>query len=194
MDRLLKTNGFQTFLVLFSPFLFSGILMFGMSGQGMFNNNLFMFAGLFYVYPQIFILTYWPYYVSNKINDELDEKENLKGLRTRFKIAKSIIIGCLIGGFVNIGAMYFGASESIMKILTIATLPFNIGQIFILINLLMGFYSLSKMIELKTSGLKEGSGKTLVLFFFMPFTIGIIQSKIRSIFTKNENTTTQHYV
>ena len=193
MDRLLKTSGLQTFLILFSPFLFIIILMFGMIVSGMFNNNLFMFAGLFYVYPQMFILTYWPHYVSNKINDQLDEKENLKGLNTRFKIAKIIIIGCLIVGLVNIVAMYSGASESIMKVLMVVSLPFNIGQIFILINLLMGFYTLSKMIELKIFD-TNSSGNTFVLFFFMPFTIGIIQRKIRTIFNENNKTTTQQGV
>lgn len=185
MDKLLKTSGLQTFLILFAPLLFIIILMFGMTSFGIFNTKLFIFAGLFYVYPQMFILTYWSYYVSNKINDQLDEKENLKGINTRFTIAKIIIIGCLIAGLVNIVAMYFEASESIMKMLMIVSFPFNIGQIFILINILMGFHTLSKMIELKLSD-TNSSGNTFILFLFIPLTIGTIQRKIRTIFNEDK--------
>lgn len=178
MERLLKASGLQTAIILFLPFLLIVVAMYTIKPFE--NNYLAMLLGLFYVYPQVFILIYWTYYVSNRINDTLDEKQNLKRFNSRFRISSILLLGCIAFGLLNVVAMALDLPDAATRAFFYLSTPLIVGQLFPMINIYFGFSQLSKMINLKLpTGYSTGSS---IFFRVMPFTIFAIQKRIRQIF------------
>lgn len=188
-DKILKTTGLQTALILFAPtiLMISATILLPYSIIS--EPNIFMILGIIYIFPQMLIMNYWPVFVSNKLNNNLDPdlKLNIETLNKRFMFVKYLIGVCVLLTCINTISIQFSFPESISYVLKLISIPISLGQFFIIINMLLSFYKMSQLVMLSTEGKREGTSGMFFLFFFMPFTLGYIQKKIRYAYDLGTN-------
>ena len=185
MNKLLTAGAFRVFATVFFPFLIVvGTLMF-MSFSGLWNNQVAMFIGPFYVYPQLFMLIYWLTFVSTEITQKTEPElqHDLKRLNKFFGISKVILALCLVFSVGTTLLFNLELSDTMNNVVSGVSMVFAIAQLFAFFNWIYAFYKLSRV--LSTYEHRDQSADysgTIITFFFMPLTIGIIQGRIRKIF------------
>lgn len=196
MKILLKTNGLFTFLILFSPFIFTVIgMMTIVNTIGLKNNNVIMYLGPIYVYPQVFILTWWSKFISENINKQLDQtyKLDLKGLVTRYKWAKWILITIFGFSYVSIIIAHNTKLDDQMNTVFIGLgIVLNIAQVLVFINVFLGFIKMNKIINQGLRAINNKNLDTIVTYLFLPLTLGSIQKNIKLILKELKNNGIQH--
>jgi hypothetical protein len=157
---------------------------------GLKGNNIIMYLGPLYVYPQIFILTWWSKFVSININNLLNEsyKIDLSGLIKRYQLSKLFLISIFSFSYISIIiGLNFKSEEPFSTFFDGLGIVFIIVQILVIINILLGFIRMNKVINQGLRAINNDNLDTIVTYFFLPLTLGSIQKNIKLILKELNN-------
>jgi|GEM_PF-5730635 len=168
---ILKINSFKLFLILYAPIL--TILSMSVAAIA-FSDALAI--SLFHTQILFFVL--WSHYVSRKIWEKLEFKNEIKFKRVDI-FFKLTLIAFLIGA-----VDYFIKYEPKNMVLFWIDYTVNLYCfIFIYISVFIHYFILAKYICMKEYNKKSiNPWLTFIAMYFFPFTVGVIQSRIRNIF------------
>ncbi len=182
LKKIVESKTLIAFLILFSPLIISILIITNNQSLGIPEKLNFPLAGMFYPYLQLVIWIYWMWYAVKRLGEynQIDTKsidKYSKVIRFSkvifFVLISGIIINSVIPGLIEY-------PETIEQIVMYASYGLIIVQFYLFYAWIYGFWIISKTLN----DVYEKKGKersmSMILFFFMPFTFGVIHRKIRN--------------
>lgn len=186
MEQLLKqiveSKTLIAFLLLFSPLIISILIIINGQSLGIPEKLNFPLAGMFYPYLQLVIWIYWMWYSVKRLGNynQIDTKsiDNYeKAIRYLRMILIILILGLIINSIIPALIEY---PKLLEKIVMYVSFGLIVVQLYLYYAWIYGFWIISKTLNDVYENKGKARSMSMILFFFMPFTFGVIHRKIRN--------------
>ncbi|MCB9002060.1 MAG: hypothetical protein H6537_08840 [Bacteroidales bacterium] len=181
LKKIVESKTLIAFLILFSPLIISILIVTNGQSIGIPEKLNIPLTGLFYPYLQLVIWIYWVWYVVNRLGeyDQIDTKSIDKYGKV-IRCSKVIFIILILELIIN--SMMPGLieySKILEQIVMYVSYGLIIAQFYLFYAWIYGFWIITKTLNDVYEKKREERSMTMILFFFMPFTFGVIHKKIR---------------
>lgn len=183
IESVFNSRPIVAFLILCSPLILSILMI--MNGQNIGLPELIAItvAGMFYPYLQLFFWIYWMWFAVNSINEKyglnLKQARKYKKMVRRTLIITMILITMLIVNTVI--PYYIEYNKTLSEIVKYLSYILIVVQLYLFIVWFYGFWIVTKTINTANESENNPERISMILFFLMPFTFGVIHKKMTTL-------------
>jgi|GEM_PF-3515307 len=182
LKKIIESKTLIAFLFLFSPFIIAMLIMTTGQNIGIPKEMEFSIIALFYPYLQLVLWIYWMQYSANRLGTANNiDMTSIKKYNKLIGHSKMIFIILLFWIIINsIIPQMIEYPKNITQIIKYISYILIVVQLYLFYLWIYGFWILTKTLN----DIYEKNGKersmTIILFFLLPLTYGLIHRKIKN--------------
>ncbi|WP_282016126.1 hypothetical protein [Marinifilum flexuosum] len=182
LKKIIESRTLIAFLFLFFPFIIAMLVMTNGQNIGIPKEMKFSIIALFYPYLQLVLWIYWMHYSANRLGTANNiDMTSIKKYNKLIGHSKVIFIILLFWIIINsIIPQMIEYPKIITQIIKYISYILIVVQLYLFYSWIYGFWILTKTLN----DIYEKNGKersmTIILFFLLPLTYGLIHRKIKN--------------